>query len=244
MSEPAVTIVLIDDDKSIRRLVHSKLLTAGMTVVEATTGEQGLTVVATKRPDVVIVDLNLPDMDGIDVIRNVRNWSMVPVMVLSARDAEADKVAALDAGADDYLTKPFAPTELVARIRARLRRGVGGSGGGGGWHEIHFGAVTVDPSARKVMRDSQVIHLSPIEYRLLTALVRQAGRVLTHQQLVQEVWGRPGAENFHVLRIYMGHLRKKLERDPAQPEHITTETGVGYRLVGAVEEQHTNRTAR
>jgi two-component system, OmpR family, KDP operon response regulator KdpE len=242
MSEPVITIVLIDDDKCIRRLVHTVLLADAMTVVEATTGEQGLSLVAAKRPDVVIVELNLPDMDGIDVIRNVRNWSMVPVMVLSARSAEEDKVAALDAGADDYLTKPFGHTELVARIRARVRRGAGGSGGG--WREIHFGTVTVDPSARKVTRDSQVIHLSPIEYRLLTALVRQAGRVLTHQQLVQEVWGRPRADNFHVLRIYMGHLRKKLERDPAQPEHIITETGVGYRLVGAIEEQHTNTGVR
>ncbi|WP_206996961.1 response regulator [Trinickia mobilis] len=238
MSEPAVTVVLIDDDKSIRRLVHTVLLADGMAVVEAKTGEQGLALVAAKRPDLVIVDLSLPDMDGMDVIRDVRNWSMVPVMVLSARSGEEDKVAALDAGADDYLTKPFGHSELVARIRARVRRGAGGSGGG--WREIHFGAVTVDPNARKVMRDSQIIHLSPIEYRLLSALVRQAGRVLTHQQLIQEVWGRPRAGNFHNLRIYMGHLRKKLERDPAQPEHIITETGVGYRLVGVLEAHQSN----
>ncbi|QCP52898.1 response regulator [Trinickia violacea] len=232
MSGPTLTVVLIDDDKTIRRLIHTALHANGMTVVEAQTGQQGLALAGAKRADLVIVDLTLPDMDGIDVIRDLRSGSTVPVIVLSARSAEQDKVAALDAGADDYLTKPFGLSELTARIRARVRRGAGGSGGG--WRATHFGAVTVDPSARKVLRGSETVHLSPIEYRLLAALVRHAGHVLTHQQLVQEAWGRPRANSYHCLRIYMSHLRKKLERDPARPEHIVTEAGVGYRLVGAL----------
>jgi two-component system KDP operon response regulator KdpE len=239
MSEPNVTVVLIDDDKSIRRLVHSALQADGMAVIEAATGVQGLELVATKRPDLVIVDLSLPDVDGMDVIRDLRDGSAVPIIVLSARSREEDIVAALDAGADDYVTQPFGVSELIARIRARVRRAACGTGAG--WGPVRFGAITVDPNARRVTRDDQVIHLSPIEYRLLSALVRHAGHVLTHQQLVQAVWGRPRGDNYHNLRIYMGHLRRKLERDPAQPEHIITEMGVGYRLVGVSDEPRASR---
>lgn len=239
MSEPNVTVVLIDDDKSIRRLVHSALQADGMAVIEAATGVQGLELVATKRPDLVIVDLSLPDVDGMDVIRDLRDGSAVPIIVLSARSREEDIVAALDAGADDYVTQPFGVSELIALIRARVRRAACGTGAG--WGPVRFGAITVDPNARRVTRDDQVIHLSPIEYRLLSALVRHAGHVLTHQQLVQAVWGRPRGDNYHNLRIYMGHLRRKLERDPAQPEHIITEMGVGYRLVGVSDEPRASR---
>jgi two-component system KDP operon response regulator KdpE len=231
MSEPTVIVVLIDSDKQIRRFVHASLVAHGMKTFDAENGMQGLAEVATRRPDLVILDLSLPDMDGIEVIRELRNWSTAPVIVLSSRTQEEDKVAALDGGADDYLAKPFGLPELTARIRAHLRRQTGGDLST--LPQVRFGTVTIDFGYRRVMRDNQIIHLSPTEYRLLSVLVRHAGRVLTHQQLFQEVWGRARADNYHYLRVYMGHLRQKLERDPAQPEHIITETGVGYRLVGA-----------
>jgi two-component system, OmpR family, KDP operon response regulator KdpE len=234
MSAPTVTVVLIEDDKHIRRFVHTSLEADGMSVLDAETGREGLIHAATRRPDLIIVDLGLPDMDGLDVIRELRGWSTLPVIVLSARSHEEHKVAALDAGADDYLTKPFGVPELTARIRAHLRRQT--CGGRPALHKMCFGGVTVDLVDRRVMRGSQVIHLSPIEYRLLSALLSHAGRVLTHQQLLQEVWGPSHATNYHYLRIYMGHLRQKLELDPAQPEHIITETGVGYRLVGVADQ--------
>jgi two-component system, OmpR family, KDP operon response regulator KdpE len=235
MSEPTITVVLIEDDKHIRRFVHTSLEADGMTVFDAETGEQGLIQAATRRPDLVIVDLGLPDMDGIDVIRELRIWSTVPVVVLSARSREEHKVAALDAGADDYLTKPFGLPELTARIRAHLRRQI--SGGRPEAAKVYFGAITIDLAERKVTRGSQIIHLTPIEYRLLSALLSRAGWVLTHHQLLQEVWGPTHANSDHYLRVYMGHLRQKLERDPAQPEHIITETGLGYRLVGVSDHQ-------
>jgi two-component system KDP operon response regulator KdpE len=201
-----------------------------MAVFEAGTGLQGLAQAATRRPDLVIVDLSLPDVDGTEVIRELRGWSTVPVIVLSARSREVDKVGALDAGADDYLTKPFGLPELAARIRAQLRRQI--RGGRSGLTQVRFGTVLLDLGARRVLRGDEIVHLSPIEYRLLSALARHPGKVLTHHQLFQEVWGPARADNYHYLRIYMGHLRQKLECDPAQPEHIVTESGVGYRLVG------------
>ncbi|BCZ83414.1 DNA-binding response regulator [Paraburkholderia terrae] len=230
MSEPTVTIVLIEDEKLIRRFVHASLEGEGMRVVEAGTGREGLAMAASSRPDMVIVDLGLPDIDGVEVIRVLRDWSAVPVIVLSARTREEDKVGALNAGADDYLTKPFGAPELIARIHAQLRRQRGGVTRE--TSKISFGEVLVDFDARLVERDGHTIHLTPIEYRLLSALAHHAGRVLTHRQLLQEVWGPAHAENAHYLRIYMGHLRQKLERDPAQPVYIVTELGVGYRLVG------------
>jgi two-component system KDP operon response regulator KdpE len=230
MSDPTVRVVVIDADKAIRRFVRTSLEAAGMSVFEAQTGAQGLAQAATRLADLVIIDLSLPDMDGIEVIRELRGWSAMPVIVLSARSREEDKVAALDAGADDYLTKPFGLPELSARIRAHLRRQTNGDRVG--LPQVQFGLVTVDLGERRVVRGSRTVHLSPTEYRLLSALVRHPGRVLTHEQLLGEVWGPLQTDNQHYLRIYMGHLRHKLERDPAHPEHIVTESGVGYRLVG------------
>lgn len=232
MAEPTVTVVLIEDEKQIRRFVRASLESAGMVVHEAETGKQGLVEAATRKPDLVIVDLGLPDAEGLDVIREMRGWTELPVIVLSARTREDEKVAALDAGADDYLTKPFGVSELLARIRAHLRRR--NHGGAGESPLVRFGEVEIDLAGRRVSRGAAPVHLTPIEYRLLATLVRHAGRVLTHRQLLIDVWGPSHAESSHYLRIYMAHLRQKLERDPAQPEHIVTETGVGYRLVGAV----------
>jgi two-component system KDP operon response regulator KdpE len=231
MSEPTVTIVVIEDDRQIRRFVRTALETQGMTVFEAETGQLGLREAAFRTPDLIIVDLGLPDTDGVDVIRELRTWTEQPVIVLSARSHEDAKVGALDAGADDYLTKPFSVSELLARIRAQLRRR--NRGGQQETPQVRFGSVSVDLSERRVTREGVLIHLTPIEYRLLTALVRHAGRVITHQQLLREVWGPTRLESQHYLRVYMGHLRHKLELDPTQPVHILTETGVGYRLVGA-----------
>lgn len=230
MSQPTVTIVLIEDDNQIRRFVRATLEAHDIAVFEAETGHRGLLEAATRKPELVIVDLGLPDMDGLDVIRDLRSWTELPIIVLSARSQEGEKVKALDAGADDYLTKPFGISELLARIRAQLRRR--NRGGEADTPQVSFGATTVDLAARSVTVDGRPVHLTPIEYRLLATLVRHAGRVLTHRQLLSDVWGPSQTENSHYLRIYMGHLRQKLERDPAQPEHIVTETGVGYRLVG------------
>ncbi|MGT2471520.1 two-component system response regulator KdpE [Paraburkholderia terrae] len=230
MSDLSINVVLIEDEQQIRRFVRASLESEGMVVYDAPTGKQGLIEAATRKPDLVIVDLGLPDTDGLDVIRELRGWSALPVIVLSARTQESEKVAALDAGADDYLTKPFGVSELLARIRAHLRRR--NQGGANETPQVHFGGVTVDLALRQVSRDGEPVHLTPLEYRLLATLVRHAGRVLTHRQLLRDVWGPSHVESHHYLRIYMAHLRQKLERDPAQPEHIVTETGVGYRLVG------------
>lgn len=232
MSESAITVLLVEDDKPIRRLVQVSVETEHMRLLEAESGRQGLSLAASARPDLIIIDLGLPDMDGADVIRQLREWSSVPVIVLSARTREEEKVAALDAGADDYLTKPFGVPELLARIRAQLRRRNRAASDTSS--KLNFGDVEIDFEMRIVRRDGQPVHLTPIEYRLLTSLARHAGRVLTHRQLLHEVWGPSRVESAHYLRIYMGHLRQKLERDPAQPQHIMTETGVGYRLVGVL----------
>lgn len=228
--EPIVSVVVIEDDKYIRRFLRTSIENDATHVVEAETGAKGLVAVAGTRPDLVILDLGLPDVDGLDVIRQLRGWSSVPVIVLSARSREEEKVAALDAGADDYLTKPFGVDELTARIRAQLRRWNRGNAAES--PDINFGAVRVDLDTRQVWREEAPVHLTPIEYRLLVALIRHAGQVLTHRQLLLEVWGPARVESPHYLRIHMGHLRQKLERNPAQPEHILTETAVGYRLVG------------
>jgi len=232
MTEPTVNVVLIEDEKQIRRFVKAALEAEGVTVHEADTGQRGLIEAATRKPDLLIVDLGLPDTDGLDVIRELRGWTDLPVIVLSARSQESEKVAALDAGADDYLSKPFGVSELMARIRAHLRRR--NHAGAVETPCVRFGQIEVDMALRQVRRDGEPVHLTPIEYRLLSTLVRHAGRVLTHRQLLRDVWGPSHVESNHYLRIYMGHLRQKLERDAAQPEHIVTETGVGYRLVGVV----------
>jgi two-component system KDP operon response regulator KdpE len=230
MSLADATVVLIEDDKQIRRFVRSTLEAEGMRVFDAESGQVGLREIAFRKPDLVVVDLGLPDMDGLEVIHEMRTWSEAPVIVLSARMQEEAKVAALDAGADDYLTKPFGVSELLARIRAQLRRRQ--RGGSQETPVVRFGEVEVDLSARTVMRGGEMVHLTPKEYLLLTTLVKHAGRVLTHRQLLLEVWGPAFVESQHYLRIYMAHLRRKLEVDAAQPVHIITETGVGYRVVG------------
>ena len=193
---------------------------------------QGLIEAGLRKPDLLILDLGLPDGNGIDLIRDLRGWSDVPVLILSARSQEADKIAALDAGADDYLTKPFGVGELLARVRANLRRPRADAGGADAASAVFsFGEVEVDRQARIVRRQGAEVHLTPIEYRLLSVLMAHAGRVLTHRHLLREVWGPSHAEQSHYLRIYMGHLRQKLEQDPAQPRHLLTETAVGYRLL-------------
>ena len=226
---PDPVVVLIEDEPQIRRFLRATLTGQGYRLFEATTGADGLVEVGSRQPDVVIVDLGLPDMDGLDVIRKVREWSAVPVIVLSARGQEADKVAALDAGADDYLSKPFGVGELMARMRVALRHRARVSDGA---VESMFdiGDLHVDLAARRVTVGGAQVHLTPIEYRLLVALVHHAGKVLTHRQLLSEVWGPNATEQAHYLRVYMAHLRRKLETDAARPRYLLTEAGVGYRL--------------
>ena len=235
MSSPVA--LLIEDEAQIRRFVRSALEAEGWTVHEADTVKRGMLDAGTRKPDLLIIDLGLPDGDGIEVIQEVRGWSGVPIIVLSARTDESDKIAALDAGADDYLTKPFGVGELLARVRASLRRqrdaaSTEASGQPGGSATVfRFGDVELDRQARIVRRAGAEVHLTPIEYRLLTVLVNNAGRVLTHRQLLHNVWGPSHSDQSHYLRIYMGHLRQKLEDDPSQPRHLLTETAVGYRLM-------------
>lgn len=230
MSKPAISVVLIEDEKQIRRFVRTELEQREMTVFEASSGKEGLTAAANRKPDILIVDLGLPDMDGLDVIRRVREWADMPLIVLSARSREDEKIAAFEAGADDYLTKPFGVGELTARIHALLRRR--NRVGEAGAVQVRFGDITVDLDARSISRNDERVHLTPVEFRLLAMLVRNAGRVLTHHQLLIEVWGPAHADDSHYLRVYMGNLRQKLEKDPAQPVHFLTETGVGYRFAG------------
>ena len=226
---PDPVVVLIEDEPQIRKFLRATLAGQGYRLFEATTGADGVVEVGSRQPDVVIVDLGLPDMDGLDVIRRVREWTDVPVIVLSARGQDRDKVVALDAGADDYVSKPFGAGELLARIRVALRRTAGAS------HEaddavFKVGELRVDLLHRQVLVNGKEIHLTPIEYKLLTMLVRHAGKVVMHQQLLREVWGPAHTEQAHYARVYMAHLRHKLEAEPARPRYLLTEPGVGYRL--------------
>jgi two-component system, OmpR family, KDP operon response regulator KdpE len=226
MPEPAV--VLIEDEPQIRRFLRATLTTQGYRLFEAGTAADGLVEVATRQPDVVILDLGLPDADGLDLIKRLREWSAVPIIVLSARGQETDKVAALDAGADDYVSKPFGAAELLARIRVALRHGTGATRAEDAVFSV--GDLRVDLARRHVSVAEREVHLTPIEYKLFTTLVRHAGKVLTHRQLLKEVWGPSHVEEAHYLRVYMAQLRRKLETDPARPRYLTTEPGVGYRL--------------
>ena len=230
MSDPTPVALLVEDEPHIRRFVRVSLEAEGWRVFETDTLKRGLVEAATRKPDLVIADLGLPDGDGVDLIRELRTWSRVPVIVLSARSDEGEKVRALDAGADDYIEKPFGVSELLARVRAHRRRQQGGQPGEGG-SLVTIGNVEIDLAARIVRKSGAEVHLTPLEYRLLGVLLANAGRVLTHRHLLREVWGPSHVEQNHYLRVFMGTLRHKLEDDPAQPRMLVTETGVGYRLI-------------
>ncbi|MBM4273765.1 MAG: response regulator [Deltaproteobacteria bacterium] len=223
-----VRILLIEDDPHIRRFLRAGLTSQGYDLLETDTGREGLALAASQVPDAILLDLGLPDMEGIEVIRNLREWSQVPIIILSARGQEREKVVNLDAGADDYLTKPFGMGELLARIRALLRRAAPGEEGQE--QTFQLDRVTVDFEKRRVFRGQEEIHLTPMEYKLLLALIRHRGKVVTHRQLLKEVWGASHVNQQHYLRIFILNLRRKLEEDPTRPQYLITEPGVGYRL--------------
>ncbi|CFR10305.1 two-component system response regulator KdpE [Yersinia kristensenii] len=228
MTMSPTNILIVEDEKEIRRFVRIALEGEGWRVFESETLQRGLIEAGTRKPDLIILDLGLPDGDGLTYIQDLRQWSAIPIIVLSARSSEEDKVAALDAGADDYLSKPFGISELLARVRVALRRHSGGS------QEsplVNFSDISVDLINRQVTRAGIDLHLTPIEFRLLSALLANTGKVITQRQLLNQVWGPNYVEHSHYLRIYMGHLRQKLETDPTRPKHLLTETGVGYRFI-------------
>lgn len=228
VNQTPINVLIVEDEKEIRRFVRSALENEGWRVFDADTLQRGLIEAGTRKPDLIILDLGLPDGDGLDFIRDLRQWSSIPVIVLSARSEESDKVLALDAGADDYLSKPFGVAELLARVRVSLRRHAQQN------QEsplIQFSDVEVDLINRRVSRAGEDLHLTPLEFRLLTELIANVGKVLTQRQLLSTVWGPNYVEHSHYLRIYMGHLRQKLEAEPARPKHLLTETGVGYRFM-------------
>jgi two-component system, OmpR family, KDP operon response regulator KdpE len=222
------TILLVEDERQILEIVATTLESEGYAVVETRTAAHAAVEAGARDPDLVILDLGLPDRDGIEFVRDYRAWSSVPILILSARTQETDKVAALDAGADDYLSKPFGVAELLARVRALLRRRQPDRDGSS--PTIQFGDFVVDCVRRVVLRRGEPLHLSQIEYRLLIFLASNPGRVLTHRQLLLQVWGGKAVESHQYLRVYVGHLRQKIEDNPAQPRHILTEIGVGYRF--------------
>lgn len=223
-----LAILVIDDEPQVRRFLRSSLASSDYNLIEAATGAEGLSAAAAHNPDVILLDLGLPDMDGIEVTRRLREWTTTPIIILSARGLDPDKVAALDAGADDYLTKPFSLPELLARIRVAGRH----AEQRGDRTEATFtlGDLRIDLARRVVTLAGTEVRLTPIEYKLLTTLARKAGRVLTYQQLLKDVWGPRYATQKQYLHVYMGHLRTKLEQDPTRPRFLLTEPGVGYRL--------------
>ncbi len=227
MTEPRASILVVEDEPDIRRFLRSSLGAEGYRVVEAESGARGAIDAATHKPDLAIVDLGLPDIDGVEVIRRIRGWSAMPVVVLSARAQEQSKIQALDAGADDYITKPFGVGELLARVRVALRHASRSPSG----QVLDMGPSKVDLEKRRATRDGADVHLTPIEFRLLGCLAKHLGMVVTHRQLLREVWGPSHVEHTHYLRIYMKQLRDKLEVDPVRPKYLITETGVGYRLL-------------
>jgi two-component system KDP operon response regulator KdpE len=229
ITAPGPVALVIEDEVPVRRFLRVALVGSGFRLFEAATGAAGILETATRQPEIVILDLGLPDLDGLEVIRRIREWNTVPIIVLSARGQERDKIAALDAGADDYIGKPFGVGELLVRMRVALRHAARRADDAG---ETSFmvGDLHVDFLKRQVRVGDRPIHLTPIEYRLLTTMVKHAGRVLTHHQLLTEVWGPQQAEQAHYLRVYAAQLRRKLETDPIRPRYILTEPGVGYRL--------------
>jgi two-component system KDP operon response regulator KdpE len=229
VTPPRARLVVIEDDPQIQRFLATALEAHGYAIAGAQTGAEGLALAATKQPDILVVDLGLPDMSGLDVIARAREWYARPLLVLSARDSETDKVAALDLGADDYLTKPFGIGELLARLRVAERH-LSARNGTPTDAIVRIGDISVDLSAHRVQRGDADIHLTPIEYQLLTTLAKHRGKVLTHRQLLREVWGAAHVESPQYLRIYMRALRRKIEDDPARPRWLLTEVGVGYRL--------------
>ena len=227
MNEPAPRILVIEDEAQMRRFLRASLTHAGYQLIEAETAEQGLAQAAAQNPDLVLLDLGLPDLDGLVVTERLRAWARMPIIVISARGQEPDKIQALDAGADDYLTKPFGVGELLARIRVALRHAAKTDEGES---QFSLGELSVDLVRRQVLLGGVEVHLTPIEYRLLTTLIKHAGRVLTHRQLLREVWGPNASDQTQYLRVYMGQLRHKLEQEPSRPRYLLTEPGVGYRL--------------
>lgn len=221
------TILIIEDEPHIARFIKNALEEAQWQVYIAQTGQRGLIEAASRRPDLILLDLGLPDGDGLDIINDIRTWSSIPIIVLSARSDEQDKIRALNQGADDYLIKPFSMGELLARVNAHLRRYQNNQDGSA---IIQMGNITIDTSQRQVTKQGEIIHLTPIEYRLLTVMIRNSQRVLTHQQILNEVWGKGHQQQGHYVRVFMSNLRQKLEDDPSRPKFFLTEIGVGYRL--------------
>lgn len=228
MAEGTPLVLLIEDEPQMRRFLRAALESHDYRLVEATTSREGLAQATSRNPDVILLDLGLPDGDGIDLARRIREWSVTPIVVISARGKEQDKVAALDAGADDYLTKPFGTDELLARLRVALRHAARVAAPAEPVFSV--GELRVDLAARRVFVGSSEVHLTPTEYKLLTVLARNAGKVVTQRQILKEVWGPNAVEHTHYLRVYMAQLRHKIEQDPTRPHHLQTEVGVGYRL--------------
>jgi two-component system, OmpR family, KDP operon response regulator KdpE len=229
MTEATPVVLVIEDEPQMRRFLHAALESHNFRPVEATTAREGIAQATGRNPDVILLDLGLPDADGIDLTRQIREWSRTPIVVISARGKEQDKIAALDAGADDYLTKPFGIGELMARLRVALRHAAQPADGPGD-PIFAVGELRVDLVHRQVFVRGNEVHLTPTEYKLLTLLVRHAGKVLTHRHLLKEVWGPNAVEHAHYVRVYMTQLRRKLEADAARPRYLLTEPGVGYRL--------------
>lgn len=227
MSDPVPVVLVIEDEAQMRRFLRASLASNGYQVIESDTAADGIAQAAARTPDLVLLDLGLPDLDGLAVTQRLREWATTPIIVISARGREEDKIQALDAGADDYLTKPFGVGELLARIRVALRNAARGELGSS---QFAVGPLKVDLARRQVLVSEKEVHLTPIEYKLLATLVKYAGRVVTHRQLLREVWGPNSAEQTQYLRVYMGQLRHKLEENPSRPQFLTTEPGVGYRL--------------
>lgn len=229
MSDPGVTVLVVEDEPQMRRFIRASLSSHGYRVLEAERAQEAVMMLTGHNPEIVLLDLGLPDGDGIDLTREIRGWSRVPLIVISARGREDDKVAALDAGADDYLTKPFGVNELLARMRVALRHAEP-QGDGQSARTLTFGELTIDLVRREVLRGTEELHLTPIEYKLLVLLAQNAGKVLTHRHILKEVWGPAYASQTHYVRVHMAELRKKVEADPSRPKLLVTEPGVGYRL--------------